>query len=58
MRTLIQSIFGVYTPLLDSQGQVIKGISGVDFEYLVGVFLFGICLFSIFRILGVVIKNV
>lgn len=66
MRDLIQTIFGVYTPVtyevLGADGAVLytavaDGAAGVDWTYVAGVFLFAIVLYSFFRLLGVVFKR-
>lgn len=57
MRTLIDYIFGTYTPLLDLDGNPVLGVAGVDWPFLCGVFLFAICLWSFFAILGAIIKK-
>lgn len=66
MRTLIEMIFGIYTPVttdvFDAAGgyvgtTVASGAAGVDWTYIGGVVLFGIVLWSFFRLLGVVIRH-
>ena len=58
MIALIESIFGEYTPLIDPvTGSVVYGVAGVDWPWIAGVALFGICLISFFKILGVVMKH-
>ena len=66
MRALIESIFGVYTPVtydvLGADGAVLytavaDGAAGVDWPYVAGTFLFALVLYSFFRLLGVVFKR-
>ena len=66
MRTLIEMIFGIYTPVMtdvfDTAGNyvgsvVASGSAGVDWTYIGGVVLFAIVLWSFFRLLGVVIRH-
>ena len=57
MRDLIISIFGVYTPVTNAAGTPLQGMAGVDWPYLAGVALFGLVLYSFFRLLGVVFKR-
>lgn len=62
MRTLITNLFGTYTPFYNTDSStgaitIVEGIAGVDWEYLCGVFLFGICLYSFFRVLGILFKD-
>lgn len=38
--------------------QVASGMAGVDWEYLAGVLLFAIVLASVFKLIGVILKNV
>ena len=66
MRSLIETIFGVYTPVLtdvyDASGTyvgsvVASGSAGVDWTYIGGIVLFAIVLWSFFRLLGVVMRR-
>lgn len=66
IRDLMTSIFGSYTPVLtavyDSDGTylgdvVASGFAGVDWEYILGVFLFGIVLYCVLRIFEAVIRS-
>lgn len=58
MHDLIVSLFGTYTPQLDPvSGQAVLGVAGCDWEWIAGVFLFGIVLYGFLRLLGVLLKN-
>lgn len=66
MRSLIEQIFGLYTPIttdvFNEAGEyvgssVASGAAGVDWTYIGGVVLFAIVLWSFFRLLGVVLKH-
>lgn len=66
MTQILQDIFGVYTPVMadvyDATGNyvgttVASGMAGVDWQYLAGVALFAIVLISVFKLLGVILKN-
>lgn len=66
MRTLIEVIFGLYSPVMtdvyDELGNyvgsvVASGAAGVDWTYIGGVVLFAIVLWSFFRLLGVVLRH-
>ena len=72
LKNLVVSIFGAYEPILTTttvtetiDGEVVTtlldtvadGVAGVDFEWLTGVVIFCIVLFSFFRIVGVVFKR-
>lgn len=66
VRTLIETIFGVYTPVtydvLGADGTVLytavaDGAAGVDWPYVGGIMLFALVLYSFFRLLGVVFKR-
>lgn len=65
MREIIQSLFGVYTPITyDSvaadgslQTVPVLGIAGVDWEWIAGVLLFAIVLYAFFRLVGVLLKH-
>ena len=66
MRMLIQTIFGMYTPVTtdvyNELGEyvgttVASGAAGVDWTYIGGIVLFAIVLWSFFRLLGVVLRH-
>lgn len=69
MKNLIIELFGEYTPVsymenvYDAAGEVVNmqevvasGVAGVDWPWLVGVLLFALVLYSLFRLLGVFFK--
>lgn len=71
LKALVTSIFGEYTPVTttsvvsqtvgnDTQQYLVEtvapGAAGVDYEWLAGVFLFGILLFCLMKLLGGVLK--
>lgn len=60
LKELLTTIFGVYEPvtqeLTDGTIEVVSGAAGVDWVYLASVFLFSICLYCLFRILGGIMK--
>lgn len=69
MKNLIIELFGVYTPVTymepiynaageftEMQEVVASGVAGVDWPWVMGVILFAIVLYSLFRILGVFFK--
>lgn len=71
LKALITSIFGEYTPITTTSvisetvgsethqylvEAVAPGAAGVDYEWLAGVFLFGIFLFCLMKLLGGVLK--
>ena len=61
MTNLLHQIFGTYTPItyIDAAGNevIAAGTAGVDWEYLGGIFLFGICLFCVFKLIGTLLKR-
>ena len=57
MKAVIESIFGVYTPVTDAEGVVVSGMAGVDWPYIAGAVLFAIVLFCFFKLVGVVLKK-
>lgn len=69
MKSIIVQIFGIYQPLttdlpvLDGSGTIQvynvipSGFAGVDWQWIAGVFLFGIVLYSLFRIIGTILKG-
>lgn len=71
MKDLITALFGEYSPVMTEQyiqtevdgalstelvEVVASGVAGVDWPWVAGVFLFGIVLWSFFRLLGVFFK--
>ena len=65
MQTILFNLFGSYTPVTyqvpyeDTYYEVIpQGLAGVDWTYILGIGLFAICLYSVFRIIGSIISRV
>lgn len=56
MRDIIVSIFGEYEALVVNDN-LIGGLAGLDYEWLAGVVLFAIALFSLFKLLGVLLNK-
>lgn len=64
MRTLIESLFGVYTPPTYTEivGETVQevipfGAAGVDWPYVLGVLAFLLVLYCILRIFGAVVSK-
>lgn len=69
LSVIIDSLFGAYTPrtqtvteyLSDGTSvtyqQYVPGVAGMDWSWLAGVGLFGLCLLSFFKIVGGVLKR-
>lgn len=57
MRDLLIQIFGDYLPNADPDGVPLAGLAGVDWEYIAGVFLFGITLYCVLRCIEAVIRK-
>lgn len=70
MKSLIIQLFGTYTPVTTTEiinytvedvthssfiEVVASGAAGVDWPWVMGVLLFAICLWSFFRLLGIVL---
>lgn len=53
----IRAIFGTYTPMVGADGSVLTGLASINFEYVTEVVLFSICLVSVFKIIGVVLRR-
>lgn len=65
----IRSLFGSYTPRtqtvttyydgqpIATEEQIIPGLAGLDFEWLVGVGMFALVTFCLFRLLGGVLRH-
>lgn len=71
MKNLIIQLFGTYTPVTTTEiisysvddvihsniiDVVASGAAGVDWPWVMGVLLFAICLWSMFRIIGSLFK--
>lgn len=56
MKEALLEIFGQYEPVLVTLPDG-TAVACVDFGYLAGVALFGICLFSLFKLIGVLLKR-
>lgn len=56
MKELVIALLGEYTPVL-IDGEPIYSISALDFEWLIGAELFCLCVYCVFRILGVFING-
>ena len=54
---VMQSIFGVYSPILDSSGVPVAGFAGVDWQYICSVLLFGLVVWGFLRCLLSVIRK-
>lgn len=50
--TFMQSLLGVYTPVVDSSGSIPAGLAGCDWPYIFRALVFCIVLYSLFRTLG------
>lgn len=65
MKELITRLFGAYTPIASTEvlpsGEtietVVSGAAGIDWAWLAGVVLFTVCLWSVFRLIGVVLHG-
>jgi hypothetical protein len=69
MKTVLDSIFGTYSPVMtvipvvDGSGTVVSvpvvagGFAGVDWTYILGILLFGIVLYCVFRIFGAILSR-
>lgn len=60
MKNLMFAMFGNYTAVTYMIGEdevIPSGLSGVDFPYVLGVLLFALVTYCVFRILGEVISK-
>ena len=60
MKDLVLTLFGVYEPvtkLVDGVSIPVDGMAGVDWPWLIGALLFAICLYSFFRLVGVILRG-
>ena len=65
MKDIVVQMFGTYTPvqtqttLADGTviSEVAQGMAGVDWPWVIGALAFLLCLYSFFRILGMIFKR-
>ena len=53
----LNSLFGAYTPVVDSSGQIAVGMAGVDYPYVFRAILFVVVVYSVFKLLGAIITK-
>lgn len=53
----LNSLFGTYTPVADSSGQIAAGMAGVDYPYVFRAILFVVVVYSVFKLLGAIITK-
>ena len=58
MLEALRNILGSYTPITNPDGTIPSGMAGVNMEYLLLGFIFSLCLYSVFRIIGIVISHI
>lgn len=65
MKEVLFSIFGAYepvtAPVVNAAGEVVNtavsGVAGLDWPYIMGVFLFALVLYCFFRLVGVLLSK-
>ena len=57
MRDLISQILGNYNLQYDTSGDLVTGFAGLDYTWLIGAACFIVCLWSMFMLLGVLLKH-
>lgn len=58
MKDILIQLFGSYVPVTDSvTGSVVAGFAGVDWPWIASAVLFGLVLYSFFRLVGVLLKK-
>ena len=70
MKEVIVQVFGEYTPrtqtvtqylsdgsVLDTATEIVPGVAGMDWQWISGVVLFSVMLFSFLKMVGVLLKN-
>lgn len=56
MKEALLEIFGTYEPVVVTLPDG-TSTACVDFAYVAGVVIFGLCLFSLFKLIGVLLKR-
>lgn len=49
MKELIIELLGNYTPITNNNGEIIGGLAGIDYPYVIGCLCFVICLFFVLK---------
>lgn len=57
MINFMQQVFGVYTPLVNSDGSAIGGFAGADWQYIGACTIFCICLIFAFKVLSGIFRR-
>lgn len=58
MLDVLRNIFGTYSPVVNTDGLIPSGMAGVNMEYVGHVLLFAICLVSVFKLIGVLLRKI
>ena len=56
MKDIIRSLFGNYELQYNTDGSLITGFAGLDYEYLAGVLLFTVCLIGVLGLIRTFLK--
>lgn len=57
MREIAQGILGIYQFQYDIDGNLLDGLGAVDWTYIFGGLLFCIAVYSLFRLIGSLLKG-
>ena len=60
LKSIIEDIIGTYTPVEYLSGEELitaPGMAGVDWPWVISALLFVLCIYSLFRLLGVFFKK-
>lgn len=52
MIDFLNSVLGVYTPVLNPDGYIAAGMAGIDFPYIFRCIFFLVVIYSVLRIIG------
>lgn len=58
MTSIITQLFGAYTPLINSQGEVLQGLAGVNWGWIAGAALGIVCIVFCLKVGIMVLKAV
>lgn len=55
MKDAITAVLGEYSQTLGASGEVVGGVANLDWNWIIGAVIFVLAVYSVFRIVGMVI---
>lgn len=57
MRQLFNDLFGIYSPVRQTNGEIVSGLAGVDWVWIFGVITFIIVLSSVLKLIAILLRG-